>query len=492
MLKEFTMKKSIYLLIVVMCSGFLFSQPATLVFKTTEAVDVSIYKPIDNTYNQHVISDILHLKPNSECLYSVEVDEFSSVHIRYSDDTEQDLLLVAGDTLQTNYSKQGISFYRGNGNGQSFLERSHSGIFHQIDSIVNVHWKHGVQNNTNAITDDIHKSVIAVLSDSINYLIGNNYIKPKYGHILMRQLQYEVYANMIINCKVQLYKRMAQLSASDSLIIAHYIDSIAQFIPLNDSTLLRYKYADYILANLYNSKYNALTDLEKQELWNGYSEVSFGNFAFWLVAPDYIKIPMFCSLFIDEVEFKTGNCNIDVIYDYLMHLNNKELYAYIKLVEQKHKDYILQKILQVPLFQSAKLIDDQIDSFDQLIRYPKFRGKKLFIDIWATWCSPCKREMRYASKMDSLAKLYNVSLIYMSVDDKENRYKWETTINQLELSGYHLLANEKLEQDIIKRIFKNDNIAIPRYVFIDETGKIVTADAPRPSSYTEIEKLFKQ
>jgi len=476
--------------IVLMWSGFLFSQPVTLVFKTTEAVDVNIYKPIDNTYNQHVISDVLHLKPNSECLYSLEVDDFSCVHIRYSDDTEQDLLLVAGDTLQTNYSKQGLSFYRGNANGQRFLERSHAGIFHQIDSIVNVHWEHGVQNNTNAITDDIHKSIMDVLSDSINHLIDNSDITQKYGHILKQQLQYEVYHKMIYNCQVQLYKRMAQLSASDSLIIAHYIDSIAQLIPLNDSTILRYKYVDYILPHLYTSKYNALTDLQKQELWNGYSEETFGRFAFWLLAPDFIKIPMFSSLFIDEVEFMTGNCNIDAMYNYLMRLTNKESYAYIDLVEQKYKNYILQKTLQVPLFQSAQLIDEQIDSFDQLIQYPEFKGKKLFIDIWATWCGPCKREMRYASKMDSLAKLYDVSLIYMSVDDKDNTYKWKTTINQLGLSGYHLLVNEKFEQDIIKIIFKNDHISIPRYVFIDELGKIVTVDAPRPSSYGEVETLF--
>ncbi len=486
------MKKINFLLIAVMWSGFALSQPATLVFKTTEAVDVSIYKPIDNTYNQHVISDVLHLKPNSECLYSVEVNDFSCVHIRYSDDTEQNLLLVAGDTLQTNYSKQGLSFNRGNANGQRLLERSNAVIFQQIDSIINVHWEHGVQNNTNAITDDIQNSIIAMLSDSINHLIDNSAITQKYGHILKRQLQYEVYAKMIVNCKVQLYKRMAQLSASDSLIIAHYIESIAQFIPLSDSAILSYKSVDYILANLYTSKYNALTDLQKQELLNGYSEETFGRFAWWLLAPDYIKIPVLCSLFIDEVEFKTGNCNIDAMYNYLMHLNNKESYAYIDLVGQKYKNYILQKTLQVPLFETAQLIDEQIDSFDQLIQYPEFKGKKLFIDIWATWCAPCKREMRYASKMDSLAKLYDVSLIYMSVDDKDNTYKWETTINQLGLSGYHFLVNEKLEQDIRKIIFKNESISIPRYIFIDELGKIVTVDAPRPSSYAEVETLFNK
>ena len=29
-----------------------------------------------------------------------------------------------------------------------------------------------------------------------------------------------------------------------------------------------------------------------------------------------------------------------------------------------------------------------------------FKGKYLYIDMWATWCGPCKREMPYLKELE--------------------------------------------------------------------------------------------
>ncbi|MFQ5456550.1 MAG: TlpA family protein disulfide reductase [Nitrospirota bacterium] len=52
----------------------------------------------------------------------------------------------------------------------------------------------------------------------------------------------------------------------------------------------------------------------------------------------------------------------------------------------------------------------------------EFEGKILFIDFWATWCGPCKKEL---PALDSLMKEYNDSLVILAInlDKKKGKIK---------------------------------------------------------------------
>jgi len=63
-------------------------------------------------------------------------------------------------------------------------------------------------------------------------------------------------------------------------------------------------------------------------------------------------------------------------------------------------------------------------------------------------------------------------------------------IKNLQITGDHFLANMSVYNGYNSLL---DVKYIPRYVIIDKEGKIVNANAPRPSSpeaVTEIEKLL--
>lgn len=480
------MKKSIFLLIVIMCSGFLFSQPATLVFKTTEAVDVRIYQPIDNMDNaRHVISNELQLKPNYDITYRIDVTDFAYVWITYSDRQSSRVLLMPGDKMEILHNPQGLVFQGRQAKGQTIMERTY-GLHVVIDSILNSNMKNGV--DIRGIHNDIDKLIYHPFDQKIKKAVSKCDITKECSKILTFDFRLQITDFLVIRYMTLLSGHMEhQPTSSDSVLIYRDIDSIYA-APYSHKHLLNFSSGYFYLTNYYYHTYMGLSKEQKDSLLAGYSEDTFGPYALWLLSPEQQKIPALCASLVSELDNAYGEYDIDKMYHYLMNLEHKDQYEYLSIVDNKYKEKqketLPNKIVQ---------ISKTVNSLEQLTSLPELKGKRLFIDIWATWSLPYKNELANASVVvDSLAKLNDVSLVYISIDNPEDKSKWENVIKQRDLAGYHLLANEKLEQDIIKRIFKNNNISIPRYVFIDDTGKIVTADAPRPSSYTEIEKLFKQ
>ena len=56
------------------------------------------------------------------------------------------------------------------------------------------------------------------------------------------------------------------------------------------------------------------------------------------------------------------------------------------------------------------------------------------------------------------------------------------------LEGYHILANEELLADIFEKFDNNGSFAYPRYLLIDENGKVVNSHASYPSKVGQLEK----
>jgi thiol-disulfide isomerase/thioredoxin len=110
-----------------------------------------------------------------------------------------------------------------------------------------------------------------------------------------------------------------------------------------------------------------------------------------------------------------------------------------------------------------------------------FRGKYVYIDVWATWCAPCRAEIPFLKKLEEKYHQKKIVFISLSIDQIKDIEKWKTLIKDKELGGVQILA----DNDWNSQFVKDYNITgIPRFILVDPNGKIVKADAPRPSSPT--------
>ena len=139
----------------------------------------------------------------------------------------------------------------------------------------------------------------------------------------------------------------------------------------------------------------------------------------------------------------------------------------------------------------AESLDADLFTFIQY-NLPK---KRHFIDLWATWCAPCKGEfIAYDSSFYAFMQQHSVKLVYISIDKASNKTKWEKEAKALNLIGTHFLAGEKLQNSIKEVVYESEHMAIPRYLILDEAGHILSDNFLRPtdpSFKTELVKLFE-
>ncbi len=107
------------------------------------------------------------------------------------------------------------------------------------------------------------------------------------------------------------------------------------------------------------------------------------------------------------------------------------------------------------------------------------KGKYVYIDVWATWCGPCKAEIPHLQKVEKQYHDKNIEFVSISVDTKKNHDKWKKMVADKDLGGIQLLADKDFKSDFVQDYNIN---GIPRFILLDPAGNIVSSDAPRPSN----------
>lgn len=108
-----------------------------------------------------------------------------------------------------------------------------------------------------------------------------------------------------------------------------------------------------------------------------------------------------------------------------------------------------------------------------------FKGKYVYIDVWATWCGPCLAEIPSLKKLEADYHNKNIAFLSISVDNENAHDAWKKMVADRELTGVQLYADNSFDSEFIQNYMI---VAIPRFILIDPEGTIISANAARPSS----------
>ncbi|MDO6675495.1 TlpA family protein disulfide reductase [Tenacibaculum sp. 1B UA] len=102
----------------------------------------------------------------------------------------------------------------------------------------------------------------------------------------------------------------------------------------------------------------------------------------------------------------------------------------------------------------------------------KHKGKKVLIDIWASWCPDCLKSIPEVQKIQG--EQPETAYIFLSLD--RNKTDWKNGIERLKIEGDHYFIESGWEGNLGEFLGLD---WIPRFLVIDEKGKILVFDATK-------------
>jgi thiol-disulfide isomerase/thioredoxin len=210
-------------------------------------------------------------------------------------------------------------------------------------------------------------------------------------------------------------------------------------------------------------------------------------------APDQVQQYVMGAAFLNAAVFKSMG-NDDFVQVFNAYQNKFPNSPYIPVITtwlvQNRKSAGDFKLAMYRLDdQNKQLIEEEIKGNDsittlQALVQKNFTGSPVFVDVWATWCSPCIAEFNNEPKLRKFLADNNIKILYISIDNIESAANWQKMVANFRLTGYHYLANQEVYNNINKLF-----IGIPRYLLFNAKGELVQDNLPRPHTG---DALFKQ
>lgn len=110
--------------------------------------------------------------------------------------------------------------------------------------------------------------------------------------------------------------------------------------------------------------------------------------------------------------------------------------------------------------------------------FADYAGKYIYIDFWATWCGPCIQEIPHLQALEHDYADKPVLFVSISMDRERDRQKWIDFVHDRKLQGEQVWLDAANNKQISEAFYITQ---IPRFVLLDQQGRIVDANAPRPS-----------
>lgn len=299
-------------------------------------------------------------------------------------------------------------------------------------------------------TNELTKEWKNAISESDKFRTADNYV-PREDYLQKNKMLLTI---KYLNYWNQFLKKRAAMFPGQKTPVTPEIAEMIKTVPLNDEALLSSQiYFEYLKSRLIAD--NKEDTDEDTKAIKAIAKLPAGSFKdkmlYWQLGKS-----------LDEA---TASSERNKLVDtYAAGFSNSK---YTGLINNHNKVLTsLDKGAMAPAIEGTT-IDKKPFSLDQL------KGKYVAIDVWATWCQPCKVVSPYFEKIAVKYKGQPIQFVALSVDKRVDQ--WFVDAKAKSASVLQVHAND------IDKFSKAYNIeAIPRFILIDPQGNFVNADMPRP------------
>ncbi len=99
-----------------------------------------------------------------------------------------------------------------------------------------------------------------------------------------------------------------------------------------------------------------------------------------------------------------------------------------------------------------------------------YKGRVIYLDVWGTWCGPCKQKLKESWKVKEALKDYDIVYLYLCNGSSDE--SWKNVIKEYNLAGPNCVHYNlpKEQQSAIERYLNVHSF--PTYKIIDKQGNI--------------------
>jgi thiol-disulfide isomerase/thioredoxin len=303
----------------------------------------------------------------------------------------------------------------------------------------------------NIIIEALHDEWKESMETSNKFKTVDNYV-PKNDYVERNQ---KLITTRYLNLWNDFLKKRAALYPNEETKGGKLIAEMQKNLSLTDESLLSSPdYFDYIISQLIAKNNQDIDDNTKSIL--SITKMKTGSFKdkmlFWQM-----------NKTIEEAS--TSKERNEFVSSYITQFSNKKYQQKINQINNIAES--MGKGKPAPLFE-ATTIDGKKGSLTDL------KGKYVLLDVWATWCGPCKQQSPFFEKFALKYKKENIQFVALSTD--ENIQKWYIAAKSKSKSVLQLHADNP-------NSFGKDYavVSIPRFILIDPNGNFVNAELPFPS-----------
>jgi len=127
-----------------------------------------------------------------------------------------------------------------------------------------------------------------------------------------------------------------------------------------------------------------------------------------------------------------------------------------------------------------------VDLKGKTVKLSDFKGKVVYVDVWASWCNPCFKAF---PSLQILEQEYNgKEIVFLSLNADEKKKKWKKTVRKKKVPGTHVWVGK--DRSFLDKM---TIITYPRYMLIDKEGRIYSKNADTPYNVRkELNRLLNE
>ena len=164
--------------------------------------------------------------------------------------------------------------------------------------------------------------------------------------------------------------------------------------------------------------------------------------------------------------------------------------AAVMALQNKYLEIQQRDITKSGILKTNEAVSDMSDG-EQILRKitEPYRGRLILLDIWGTWCGPCKEALSHSQ--EEYERLKDFDLVYLYLANRSSDEAWKNVIKEYNVTGenvvhYNLPADQ---QSAVEHFLQVHHW--PTYKLIDRDGKVLDVNAD-PRDLEGLARLLEQ